>query len=350
MRDTAKYAIKYLLFTMLACIFIVAGAYFYKLTKAQTIVHKVEYAEKSSIDYRVFLKENKFFDDKYLTKENIINDKKLLVAELIDKISINYNYVVSFSDKVNGNYSYYVKAIIESNESAGSKNYWSKEYVLTEKKTKELQNVDSIAVLESVDVKYEDYNKILNAWRELANVSMDGKLKVVLVFESTVGNPTLEQKYQINNSDIKLELPLSKAATEITINENSNASTKTIEEKEKSDDSKYMKYRIGVVFSFILASISLIMIAITRGNQKSENKYYIELKRILNTYDGIIVNVSSLPDLDKFNVIKVRSFDELLDAHSEVRLPINYYSQKHKATFILVNDTMLWMYILRNVD
>ena len=350
MHDTAKYAIKYLLFTMLSCIFIVAGAYFYKLTKAQTIVHKIEYAEKSSIDYKVFLKDNKFFDEKYLTKENIVNKQQLLVAELIDKISINYNYVLSFSDKVNGKYSYFIKAIIESNESAGSKNYWSKEYVLTEKKTKDIQNSDSVVVLESTDVKYEDYNKILNAWRELANVSMDGKLKVVLVFESTIGHPTLEQKYQINNSDIKLELPLSKAATEITINENSSDTTKTIEEKEKSDDSKYMKYRIGVVFSFIIAVIFLILIVITRNNQKNENKYYVELKRILSTYDGIIVNVSSLPDLDKFNVIKVKSFDELLDAHSEVRLPINYYRQKGKSTFILVNDTMLWMYVLRNVD
>jgi hypothetical protein len=92
------------------------------------------------------------------------------------------------------------------------------------------------------------------------------------------------------------------------------------------------------------------MIIVKRNNKKSENKYYVELKRILSTYDGIIVNVSSLPDLTKFNVIKVRTFDELLDAHGEVRMPINYYSQKNKATFILVNDTMLWMYVLRNVD
>ena len=350
MHDTAKYAIKYLLFTMLSCIFIVAGAYFYKLTKAQTVIHKVEYAEKSSIDYRVFLKENKFFEDKYLTKQNIIDNNRAVVAELIDKININYNYVLSFSDKVNGKYSYYVKAVIESNESAGSKNYWSKEYILTEKKTKDIQNADSVVVLESVDVRYDEYNKILSAWRDLANVSMDRKLKVILVFESTIGNPILQEKYQINNSDIKLELPLSKAATEITINENSDSNTKAIEEKEKSDDSKYMKYRIGVVFSFLIAVMFIILIVITRNNQKNDNKYYIELKRILSTYDGIIVNVSSLPDLEKFNVIKVRSFDELLDAHSEVRLPINYYRQKNKSTFILVNDTMLWMYVLRNID
>ena len=159
-----------------------------------------------------------------------------------------------------------------------------------------------------------------------------------------------KKSYQINNSDIKLELPLSKAATEITISDSGNSSNKKIEEKETDSDSKYFKYRVGVVFSFVLAVICIILILITRNNQKNDNKYYTELKRILSTYDGIIVNVSSLPDLEKFNVIKVRSFDELLDAHGEVRLPINYYSQKNKATFILVNDSMLWMYTLRNVD
>jgi len=350
MHDSAKYLLKYLLFTMLACIFIVLGAYFYKQTKAETIIHKVDYSETSNIDYRVYLKDNKFFDDKYLTKESIVNDNKLVVAELIDRISINYNYLIKFSEKVNGKYSYYVKAIIESNESAGSKNYWSKEYALTEKKTKDITNSDSVVVLEDVSVEYDKYNKILNDWRAVANVSMDGKLKVILVFESTVGSPILQKKYNLNNNDIKLEIPLSKAATEITINENAESKVKSIEEEEKDSDSKYMKYRIGVVFSFLLAVICIILILITRNNQKNDNKYYVELKRILNTYDGIIVNVSSLPDLEKFNVIKVRSFDELLDAHSEVRLPINYYRQKHKSTFILVNDTMLWMYVLRNVD
>ena len=350
MHDNTKYLLRYLLFTMFTCIFIVLGAFFFKLTKSETIVNKVEYGETSNVNYRVYLKENKFFDDKYLTKESIVNDKKLLVAELIDKIAIDYNYVINFSEKMNGKYSYYVKAIVESNESAGSKNYWSKEYVLTEKKTKEIKNVDSIVVLENVDVKYEKYNKILADWRALANVSMDGKLKVILVFESTVGTEILRENYQLNNSDIKLELPLSKAATEITISETGNSSTKTIEEKEINGDSRYIKYRIGVVFSCLLASICIILMFVTRSNQKNENKYYVELKKILSTYDGIIVNVSSLPDLDKFNVIKVRTFDELLDAHSELRMPINYYSQKNKATFILVNDTMLWMYVLKNED
>ncbi len=72
------------------------------------------------------------------------------------------------------------------------------------------------------------------------------------------------------------------------------------------------------------------------------------LKKILSTYDGIIVNVATLPKSRGYNIVKVKSFDELLDAHSEVRLPINYYRQKGKSTFILVNDTMLWMYVLRN--
>ena len=37
MHDRTKYLIKYLFFTMFTCIFIVLGAYFYKLTKAETI-------------------------------------------------------------------------------------------------------------------------------------------------------------------------------------------------------------------------------------------------------------------------------------------------------------------------
>ena len=350
MHGSAKYLVKYLLFTMLACIFIVLGAFFYKMTKVQTVEHKVEYGETSSIDYRVFLKENKFMDEKFLTKENIVNDKKLLVASLIDKIKADFNYVLSFDSKVSGEYSYYIKAIVEYNESAGTKTYTTKEYMLTDKKSKKIKNEDNVIILENVDVDYSKYSKVFLEGREAAGLSMDGKLKVMLVFESKITSSELEKYYSINNNEIKLELPLSKSATEITINENSNDSTKNIVEKEINDDSKYFKYRLGVVFSAILTAISIILIFVTRSNQKNENKYYTELKRILSTYDGIIVNVSSLPDLEKFNVIKVKSFDELLDAHSEVRLPINYYNQKNRATCILVKDTMLWMYSLKNID
>ena len=347
--NSAKYAIRYLICTLFVCLSIIGCSYFYKLSKGEKVSNVVQYYNDGKIDYKVYLKENKFFDDKVLTKENIEKDKKILISSLIDKIDIVYSYVMNFDDYVGGTYSYYIKAIIESNEGASNKNYWSKEYVLTEKQQVDVKSTKAIAFDAKTSVGYDEYNGILNEWKELANVAMDCILKVDLVFESNIKPEKLDNKYKIDDK-LELTLPLSKSSTEITIKNNVDNDSKKIVETSKNEDAKFVVYRALFVCFFISSLMFILLIVMVRNNQVKANRYKIELKRILSTYDGIIVNVSSIPDLSKFNVIKVKSFDELLDAHSEVRMPINYLRQKHKSTFILVNDTMLWIYELRNKD
>ena len=78
--------------------------------------------------------------------------------------------------------------------------------------------------------------------------------------------------------------------------------------------------------------------------KKLKNLKKIYFKKILKTYDGILVEVDSLPDLTKFNVIYVKSFDELIDAHSEIRRPINFIQKSSHAKFLLINEGIAWVY------
>ncbi len=74
--------------------------------------------------------------------------------------------------------------------------------------------------------------------------------------------------------------------------------------------------------------------------------YKHKLNKITSTYDGVIVNVKNMPDLSDLNVIMVTSFEELIDAHSEVRMPINFYESKKKkeSYFILINGGQAYVY------
>ena len=65
----------------------------------------------------------------------------------------------------------------------------------------------------------------------------------------------------------------------------------------------------------------------------------------------IIVNIDKFPTLSNYNVIEVTSFEELLDAHSEVRMPINFYKYNSKVCyFILMNDNTIWKYTIKKSD
>ena len=75
------------------------------------------------------------------------------------------------------------------------------------------------------------------------------------------------------------------------------------------------------------------------------SNYHKEINKILSTYDSIIVNSDNIRDLSKYNVIKVNKFEELLDAHSEVRMPINYVEVKENySIFVLINNDVAWIY------
>ena len=75
------------------------------------------------------------------------------------------------------------------------------------------------------------------------------------------------------------------------------------------------------------------------------SEYHKEINKILSTYDSIIVNSDNIKNLSKYNIINVNSFEELLDAHSEVRMPINYVEiNNNYSIFVLINNDVAWVY------
>ena len=85
-------------------------------------------------------------------------------------------------------------------------------------------------------------------------------------------------------------------------------------------------------------------------DRKRTGKYKNQLNKILKSYDNIIVNIKSLPSLKDKKIMNVTSFNELLDAQRETRIPINYCEKKKnsEAYFIIIEGENAWIYILKN--
>ena len=54
----------------------------------------INYNEKGTVEYKVFLKENEFFQKDYLKENN------QYIASLIDRITANFNYVLEMTEDV----------------------------------------------------------------------------------------------------------------------------------------------------------------------------------------------------------------------------------------------------------
>lgn len=301
----------------------------------------VNYKEDNDVDYKVYLKENNFFEESFLGKGDIY------ITNLIDYLDVDYKNSIIFDKKISGSYKYYIKAMISASKvNDENSNFWQKEYDLSDVKTVNYNDTNVIAFNENVKVDYQKYNDLLLKFKQQYNLSLDGTLKVTLYVENTIngenGTSIDKKSYSI------LSIPLTKATIEVPIEITSDKKSDSLKsEIVYSNDKIYLIYKIVSIFMFALAILLVVFISILFIKQREKvSVYHKKINRILKEYDGIIVNLKKSISLAGLNVIDVSSFSELIDAHSEVRQPINYIASKNKAEFILINDKMAWRYVL----
>lgn len=318
---------------------ILLGIFFMKKSNKNILFDEVNISEISDIDYKVYLKENNFFETPYLEKNNIY------ITSLIDYIDVNFNYKLKLSDQRSGTYTYQIKAIMSAETENNTGSYWNKEYILYDSKTESFDSNNTLFISKNVKIDYQAYNDALLEFKKKYGLSINGKLSIKLYIDTNI-NSDIEPL--INSAICTLEIPLTKSTIEVPIVINSPNNNKLLKTKEITKSNK--KYSIYKIISYVLYTIGtisvVVFITLVLKNKSRNYNYKNILNKILKTYDGIIVNSDVMPNLSNLNVIKALSFDELIDAHSELRLPIIYYNDEKTAIFTLINNNIAWQYIL----
>ena len=301
---------------------------------------KIEYSEKNNINYKVYLKENDFFENEYLGMN------KTYIASLIDRIDINFKYNFDLKEKISGSYSYYIRGIISANKAnGGTGNYWSKEYKLFEKKDIKYSSTNQIEIDENVSVNYQEYNDILNSFKKEFGLSMNGNLKIELVIENKISSEKVNRVI-LKEDEFNLNIPLTSLTIEVPIQADGSAKTGTLVDEKVYDES--VVYQVLEISSYLLFGMSgLCILYMLVLEIKSESEYNKKLRKILKVYDGILVEVANLPNFEKFDIIQVKSFEELIDAHSEIRKPINFTQKINGVKFVLIDNGIAWVYSLK---
>lgn len=331
-----KYTIIQVFFIICIALFSLFELFMYKKGYFEEKKAYLKYQENNEIDYKVYLKKNDFFETEYLEKG------KTYITSLIDHINADFSYNIQFDNPVSGSYKYYVTATVESGKSNSDAKYWSKDYKLTDEGSMNIKELKEYYIHENVDIDYNKFNNILMSFKKTLGLSSaSGTLKVYLnVVSDVVGN---EIPAVIENK-LLLSLPLSEMTIEASINSDAPNNVKEVSRVVNSE--KLKLYRtLGIVYAVSIGFFVILLIHVTKS-KKNLNRYENELKKILNTYDSIIVNVNKLPDMTGYKIIDVSSFEELLDAHGEVRMPINFFKDVRRSYFVLLNDNTAWKYVM----
>ena len=304
----------------------------------------VFYEEIGSPNYKIYLKDNNYYKQDYLDKD------MSYIANLIDNISINYNYKFISDTELNGEYYYKIVANLEIRNPKNNSLFYQEKYELSEEKKFPIKNEKEYVINETIDIKYDNYNAIANNFEASYGVDTESNLTVSLELHRKVDG-TLANNSDINSDNkINLIIPLS----EKTIN----LKTEPLSMKNKNvvislnhykiDDIKYL---IGALLFLGFALTIFIYITKKAISLKPKvNSYDKLLRKILRQYDRLIVNVNTMPNFKKGNTIEVDSFYELLDAKDSIHNAIFYYevTPHQKCYFYINNDNNFIVYTLKN--
>ena len=304
----------------------------------------ISYREQSNIDYKVYLKKNDFYETKYLEKDMVY------VASLIKRIDINVKYLFDIDEKSTINFDYDIIGKLSITDNDEKNTFFEKEYTLLESKKDTIRESKNYSINENVSINYDYYNNLANKFR--SDYGIETKSNLIVYFKVNQKSSE-DNKYQLNsNSTMSLTIPLSEKAINIKM-----------DAKEINKDSQLYRDTAVVVSNYIFAAVSFVLIIVLaifigplikvllnmRTKKSAYDKY---LRRILNEYDRLIVETTTPPNTSVSNIVKVKSFTELLDVRDNLSLPIKYYEiNKHqKCNFYINHDDELYLLVLKAVD
>ena len=306
----------------------------------------VSYEEHGNTDYKVFLKDNIYYEDKYLDKN------MSYIANLIDYISVDYNYKFKADTLFDGEYSYKIRADLEILNAENKTLFFTKKYDLIKEKTFTIENQNEYNIVENIKIDYDHYNSLANGFKSSYGVDTESNLIIYLdiyrnIDQNSINNPNINGK-----GTIKLTIPLSEKAINIKMDsmEINNKNVITSLDDYYLEDIKYLI--IGIIS--LIVSLYLFIKIVKRLSRLSisPTDYDKTLKKILNQYDRLIVTTSSMPNLEKNNIIKVKEFVELLDAKDNLHKPIFFIevTPHQKAYFFIQDDDKIILFTLKNID
>ena len=336
-----------LIFNVILFLSLVVTSYIF-INKSLVIqeAKNVSYEEHGNTDYKVFLKDNIYYEDKYLDKN------MSYIANLIDYISVDYNYKFKADTLFDGEYSYKIRADLEILNAENKTLFFTKKYDLIKEKTFTIENQNEYNIVENIKIDYDHYNSLANGFKSSYGVDTESNLIVYLdiyrnIDQNSINNPNIN-----GNGTIKLTIPLSEKAINIKMDsmEINNKNVITSLDDYYLEDIKYLI--IGIIS--LIVSLYLFIKIVKRLSRLSisPTDYDKTLKKILNQYDRLIVTTSSMPNLEKNNIIKLKEFVELLDAKDNLHKPIFFIevTPHQKAYFFIQDDDKIILFTLKNID
>lgn len=335
-------------FLVISLILTSVSCYFYLTYKdKQDLLYNV----KGIADYKIHLKDNDM-NVNNITKEDLNKNEHIYFNDLIDKIDVNFNYDFDINQKSDIVFKYNIVAEIVIKDKDNKNILYTDKFNLVQNKNREIYDSKNININETINgLDFLYYQSIANSYSKQFDSDTNNYLNIYLDLHRE--NAKSENEFLLNDYDkIIIIIPLNEG-TNLTNILNINE----IKTKQRIDRISFINTKrdilcfIGIFLVLILYfGLKIFYLLKLLKKKKSEYEKYIE--RILNKYNKYIVESTTILDLKKFDVIKVKDFKELLDVYYNLELPIVYYevNKGQKCYFYIKYNNDIYLLQVKAVD
>lgn len=340
-RHKRKIRIKtwFCLLVLPALVFAILAFFCFNETLSFGSKDSISYNEKGNIDYKVYLKENDYYNKPYLDKG------MQYIASLINTIGLDFNYEIHSTEDLDYNYKYKVTAdLLVTDRNDPSKVVYERPETLIEEKEVDVKD-NNFVINEDVDIDYGKYNEYVNSFKSDYALNVESNLVITLDVITTGKADNVDKSLNTNN-DLTITIPLSEQTVDIAMETEELNKQGSLGGTNSLNIENPIILASGIVFAIAALILFIIAIYLYVTSREEKDIYEKEIKRLLKTYDRLIVTSQrpSIKEKDFAKVIRVTNIEELVDAHESTKQPIIYYEvvPGEKSFFVIMHEDTLY--------
>lgn len=314
---------------------------YYQINKT----YYIEYTENSNVDYSVQLEPNDFYDQEWIGKD------QAYVSSLIETVMAKFYYELEM-DAASGieySYSYRIDAtLLVTDKYTGAVIYQPvTELVPTQTHTQ--SGGQKLEISETVLLDYDEFNDKAILFNKTYGLKDSNCLLVVTMHVNVSGACDEFESDSENTYYTSLNFPLAVDTAEPAVT----ASVTQGQTKELACSSA-LNQKVFLVLSIVFGMLDLIAAAVLVGfiylTRNEDINYTIKVQRLFKNYRSFIQQITNEFDIDGYQVLFVKTFNEMLGIRDTIQSPILMCENddQTKTQFMIPTNTkILYMFEIK---
>lgn len=306
--------------------------------------YDIEYTENSDIAYQVIYQENEYFSDL------VRGEDQTYIAHLIDRITADFQYVMEMdASDVGFDYSYRILANLVVEDKDTGKPYYTVEEVLLPCTQQAIRGGNTVKIQKQVEIDFPKFNAMATEFMEAYDLKNATATLIVKLDVQVQSACDQFEKNADNAYSTDIRIPLNKLTMDIF----STASAPATESKVLACQS-LVNQKVFLVIGYVLAILAIVqavaLVAFMHLTRNEDVNYTARVRKLLNAYSSYIQRMEGDFDDEGYQVILIKSFNELLGIRDTIQAPILMTENRDQTMsrfLIPTNSKMLYAFEIR---